>query len=116
METDKQMIEYKKETLFSRIKKKIMNFFSRRKETTTQVIKEKVVNKQDFFNTYNAVKEGSIDLDTIEPDTLYRIILLLKEEIDMSCKKADEKIQMIETSLANIKMYSKDIELMKKKA
>ena len=70
--------------------------------------------KKEILEIYNKVKNNVIDLNELDSDTLYKIMLLVREEIELSNKKFKEEFNQTTLHLYNLKMYNKQIELLKK--
>ena len=117
MNVNNQMIEYKKESFFSKIKQKIVSFFTRKNQAKEIIEKPKtMINKKEFFDIYSNVKNKDINLDELSNDTLYKVMIMLDEEMSVNLKKIEEKKNKIDISINNIKIYNKEIELLKRKA
>lgn len=125
MEETKQMTTYKS-GFWNTLKQKIISIFFKSKkknyqqtkeehESNTQNIKDEK-SKKEIMEIYNKVKANQINLVDLDKDTLYKIMLLLNEEIEINNKKMEEKIKEIDIHLYNVKMYTKEIELFKKKS
>lgn len=119
MDNNNQLVKYQKETFFSKIKRRILNFFKGTNKITNENKVENNgisvidINKQEFFETYEKVKRHEVDLSTLDKKTLYKIIKMLDEEIELTSKLADEKFDKIANSMNNMKMYTKEIELIR---
>lgn len=119
---DKQLINYKK-SFFTKIKEKFLNFFNRNKNikkiesikevdneqtdekvhTENNLIEEqgeidnnKNMSKEEFMEIYNKVKTGEIDTETLEEEILYKIMIMLNEEIELSSEKTYNQIRKTE--------------------
>ncbi len=119
---DKKLIKYKK-SFFTKIKEGLLNFFHRKqiiqkrdtikdnnneqkeektviedtlKEPQENILKNKNMSKEEFMEIYNKVKNKEIDTDTLDEDTLYKIMIMLNEEIELSSKKVYNEIRKTE--------------------
>ena len=111
------MIEYKKENFFSKIKQKILSFFNRKNETKEIIEEPKTtINKKDFFDIYSNVKNKNLNLDELNKDTLYKVMIMLDEEISGYLKRIEENKDKIDVSVNNLKIYNQELKLIKRKA
>ena len=119
MNEDKQMIQYK-ESFFEKLKRKIKSIFLKsdinnieRENIETPKHNEKL-NKEEIMKLYKDVKVGTVDLNNVEEKDLYRVMLLLKEEIEIIKDKINKEMQDVDIHYNNLKMYNKQISLLKK--
>lgn len=70
--------------------------------------------KKEIMEIYNNVKNNDMDLNELDSNTLYKIMLLIKEEIEISNKKLKEEFDQTTLHLCNLKMYNKQVEFLKK--
>ena len=110
MSEEKQLIKYKK-SFFSKIKEKFISFFRKKNnnymDSNKKEISENILNKstfiqnqvkestekEKFMNLYNKVKKGEIDTESLDEETLHKIIVLLNEEIELTNSKIYEEIK-----------------------
>ena len=119
MNKDKQMIQYK-EKFFSKLKQKIKSLFF--KSNIKNIEKENIaaskhneeLNKEEIMRLYKNVKDEKVDLNNIEAKDLYRVMLLLKEEIEIIENKINREMQDVDIHYNNLKMYNKQVSLLKK--
>lgn len=113
MKEEVQLIEYKKESFFERIKNKIKRMFFKKEQV--KVNEENVdyvgLNKGEFFEIYEKVKNGEMNLENLDKETVVKILRMLKEELNINRNKINEKMNSFKISLDNAKMYNKEIEL-----
>ena len=95
MNKNEQMITYK-ESIWSRIKNKFFNlFFKKNKQegidinTEKEGINKKVKTKEEIMEIYNKVKSRQIEVEDIDEDTLDKVILLIREEMELINKKIE---------------------------
>lgn len=67
-------------------------------------------NKQDIMNLYQKVKNKEISLENIESDKLYKIMILLNEEVKMRYEEMAVKCNEVKSHLNNAIMYNKQVE------
>lgn len=118
MDENKQMLTYKN-GLWSKIKQTIKKLFSKKSNSfsnssITEVKNIQEHSKEEFMKIYNSVKSNTIDLESLDKKTLYKIMLLLKEEMDLLDKKLSNAFNETDIHLYNLKMYTKEIELLNK--
>lgn len=115
MKDDKQLIKYKKENFFEKIKNKIIKIFSKKQneKNTIQKINVSNIGKEKFFDIYEKVKRQEIKIETLDKETIRKILVMTQEELNLNNKKIEQKLKQLEISLENIKMYNKEIELLK---
>lgn len=119
-----EMISCKDESFFTKIKRKIFSFFSRRKKPVDVENSEqsniiiptglKVFEKKEFFKIYNKIKSEEIDLNEIDEETLYKVITMLDEEMTVNSRKIDDQMKMIEININSLKMYNSSIKALNK--
>ena len=98
---DKQLIKYKK-GFFRRIKEAFFNIFHKKNEKNDlreEIEKPKVELKKDFMEIYNKVKNGQVDIDTLDEETQERIMIMINEEIDLTNRKIYEVLKQTENML-----------------
>ena len=116
MNKNEQMI-VRKVSFWNRIKQTFKNIFFKSNDfvgTTDNLGIYSDKTKEELMEIYNKVKNYAIDLNELDSDTLYKIMLLLKEEIEISNKKLKEEFNQTTLHLYNLKMYNKQVELLKK--
>ncbi len=114
MKEEVQLTKYKKEGFFEKIKNKIINMFFKKENTINNYkLKEETIqiSKDDFFKTYKRVKNNEISIDTLDEQTLKKILRMVIEEMNINDKKITEKLEKYKISLDNTKMYNKEIEI-----
>lgn len=72
------------------------------------------IDKKEFFELYKKVKSKEIDINTLDQEKKRRILIMIREEVNINSKKIDEKFSELNVSTENIKIYNKEIELLKK--
>ena len=76
MDSNNKLVKYKEETIFTIIKKQILNLFHK---------KETLAN-EDFATIYAKVKRHEIDLNSLDKKTLDKVIKTLDEEIELTSR------------------------------
>lgn len=111
------LIEYK-EGFFSRLKNRLKSIFNRdSKIETKETQKEQLnlknsinkkeefnnengkysqLNKIEFFELYNKVLKGEIELKSIDPVNLEKIYKILNEEVRIKKESLEKKIKVLE--------------------
>ena len=120
MQENKSMQIYKV-SIFERIKRKFVSIFSKNNKKTDKVATNDIKqpsyteeDKKEFLRIYNAAKEGTIDLATLDKGTLYKVMLLANEEMQIKSKKLKEEIDEMNTHIDNLRIYNKQISLLNK--
>ena len=72
------------------------------------------MDKKELMQIYSDVKSKKIRPKELDFDTLIKVMLMLKEELELMLKTSNKNMEKIQISLNNIKMYEKEIELLKK--
>ena len=72
------------------------------------------MDKKELMQIYSDVKSKKISPKELDFDTLIKVMLMLKEELELMLKTSNKNMEKIQISLNNIKMYEKEIELLKK--
>lgn len=114
MKKEVQLIKYKKLGFFEKIKNKIKNMLFRNESIVDNCkIKENVtqVSGEDFFEIYKRVKNNEISIDSLDEQTLKRLLRMVIEEINIYDNKINEKIKKFKISLDNAKIYNKEIKV-----
>lgn len=109
-----QLIKYKKEGFFEKIKNKIKNMFFRNESVIdNSKIKEDVVqiNREDFFEIYKKVKNKELSIDSLDEETLKKLLRMVIEEMNINNNKINEKLTNFKISLDNAKMYNRELEV-----
>lgn len=116
MEPKVQMTEYKK-SFWCKIKEKIFNIFFKNKEyieeknvmvaENNKVEKIEDNSKKEFMKVYEQVKKQEISLDDLEDNMLYKVMLFLKEEIDITNKKIKAEINETAIHVNNLNLNNK---------
>lgn len=57
------------------------------------------MNKKEFFEIYQKVKNQEIEISTLDKETVRRILLLLSEEMEINSRKINNGINKLEKSL-----------------
>ena len=118
MKDNVQLIKYEKENFFEKIKNKIINMFSKKKniKKVSQNTKNNIPNidKKSFIDTYEKAKKQEIDIENLDKETIRKILLMEIEELNISSEKIDRKLESFEINLNNVKMYNREIKLLKK--
>lgn len=101
MSESQELIEYKKESFFSKFKRKFLSIFSRKKKRKLEDGQGKIkkMNKQEFLDVYNSVKNNNIDLNTLDQKTLKEIVVKLKEELDINSDNVNQKLRTLDSNL-----------------
>ena len=120
MQENKSMQIYKV-SIFERIKRKFVSIFLKNNKKTDKVATNDIKqpsyteeDKKEFLRIYNAAKEGTIDLATLDKGTLYKVMLLANEEMQIKSKKLKEEIDEMNTHIDNLRIYNKQISLLNK--
>ena len=116
---EKQMIEYKP-NWWNKFKQKLFNFLKIKTQKPINTEQEtsqdpKTMPKEEFMEIYKGVKEGTVDMKTLDNKTLERIMILLNEEINLTYNMLKDNLNKIDLSLINMKMYNKEVDIMKNK-
>ena len=96
----------KNNNIFSKIKNFFKNLFNNKKKLPTAEYiesKENIVednestklNKEQFLDLYERLKQGDVDIFTIDPDEVEKMCMLLEEEIKLKEKQLDGKLSKI---------------------
>jgi len=114
METKDKMIIYR-HGFWDKIKQKIRSIFLKKQDIYQEQmdIKEKSNSKEEIMNIYNKVKYGNVNLSDLDKNILYKIMILLNEEIEITSKKMKGKITEANMLLYNIKMHNKELDYKK---
>lgn len=59
--------------------------------------------KNDFLKLYEQIKEREIDLDTLDPDTIHKLLLFAEEEYKIRKEYNDKKINTLLCQLQELK-------------
>jgi len=120
MDKNEQMITYK-ESIWTKIKNKFLNLvFKKKNQNDIDVNKEnKNVNipsktKEEIMEIYNKVKSRQMEVEELDEDTLDKVILLIREEMELINKKIEVELNDTKMHLYDLKSYIKDIESAKK--
>lgn len=102
---EKQLM--KSDSFIMNLKRKIFNFFNKKK--INDEIKEPTtrVNKEELLNLYKAVKQYKVDINSLSEEELSNIIKLFKEEISIVKKKIEQDIVEININKREIEYYQK---------
>lgn len=114
MREEVQLIKYKKEGFFEKIKNKIKNmFFKNESIVDSYKTKEDIVqiSKEDFFEIYKRVKNKELSIDSLDEQTLKKLLRMVIEEMNINDNKINEKLKKFKISLDNAKMYNKELEV-----
>ncbi len=114
MKKEVQLVKYKKESFFEKIKNKVKNmFFKNQSIEENQKIKENVeqINRDSFFEVYKKVKNKELSIDTLDQQTLKTLLTMVIEELDINDNKINEKLEKFKISLDNAKMDNKELEV-----
>jgi len=119
MAKNKQMKIYEN-SLWSIIKNKFFNIFKKEKNSNKVIINDisnnkSLKTKEEIMEIYNKVKSKQMEVEEIDENTLDKIMILVKEEIDLINKKVEMELNDAKMHLYDLKNYVKDIELSKKK-
>ena len=119
MESKVQIIECKK-SFWNKVKEKISKIFFRKRsyiEENSEIIKENINiekaednSKKEFMQVYEQIKNQEISLDEVDDNMLYKVMLLLKEEIDITNKKIDLEINEVAISLNNLNINNNKLQ------
>jgi hypothetical protein len=58
------------------------------------------VNKKEFFEIYQKVKNQEVEINTLDKETVSMILLLMAEELEINSKKIDTVINHLEKRLS----------------
>lgn len=98
---NKEIIPYK-ENIFTRIKNSILKLFGKKQIENNIVQKEEEVAKQELLKIYEGVKKNNDNIDSIDTEQLYKIMLLLNEEINLVNERVNKEIREIEDKIEKI--------------
>lgn len=115
MKVEQQMTKYNN-SLWGKIKQKLLYFFygNRKNNNINKSASTEEKSKEEIISLYNKVKSGNVNLDDLDEKMLYKIALLLKEEIDILNEKLKEDFYETTMHLNNLKMYNKEVQLLRK--
>ena len=54
------------------------------------------MNKKEFFEIYQKVKNQEVEINTLDKETVSMILLLMAEELEINSKKIDTAINHLE--------------------
>ena len=114
MKEEVQLIKYKKEGFFEKIKNKIKNMFFKKESIVDNYdLKKDVaqISREDFFETYKRVKNNEVSIDSLEEQTLKKLLRMVIEEMNINDRKITDKLEKYKVSLDNAKMYNKELEV-----
>lgn len=123
----KQIVKYK-ESFWSKIKNKFINLFKRTKNNynneevqnisakDNDIVQKNNMSKQEVMELYKKVKNKEVELESLDNESLYKILSLLEEELKLWDEKVTNQCKQIESHLDTARMYNKQIELIKKDA
>lgn len=58
------------------------------------------MNKKEFFEIYQKVKNQEVETNTLDKETVSMILLLMAEELEINSKKIDTAINHLEKRLS----------------
>lgn len=58
------------------------------------------MNKKEFFEIYQKVKNQEVEINTLDKETVSMILLLMAEELEINSKKIDTAINYLEKRLS----------------
>lgn len=58
------------------------------------------MNKKEFFEIYQKVKNQEVEINTLDKETVSMILLLMSEELEINSKKIDTAINHLEKKLS----------------
>lgn len=58
------------------------------------------MNKKEFFEIYQKVKNQEVEINTLDKETVSMILLLMDEELEINSKKIDTAINHLEKRLS----------------
>lgn len=58
------------------------------------------MNKKEFFEIYQKVKNQEVEINTLDKETVSMILLLMSEELEINSKKIDTAINHLEKRLS----------------
>ena len=64
----------------------------------------KPTSKKEFMEIYNKATNNEIDLENIDTETLYKIMILLNEEVNMLKQKATDELHIAQDMLNDLKI------------
>jgi len=106
----------KENSIIAKIKIFFKNMFHPQKQLPVAVIKEEKMKnhatklgKEKFFELYETLKKGEVDIFSIDPDELEKMCMLLEEEIQLKEKRVEEKQQKIAQMEVRIQELKKAI-------
>ncbi len=100
------MVEYK-DNIFTKIKNKIKALFSknelRMKKETDEEKQDRIrKEKERIMALYNRIKENEEIIPTVDDEDLYKIMLLLNEEILLVSGQMESKAKVLEEKVEEI--------------
>ncbi len=100
------MVEYK-DNIVTKIKNKIKALFSKnelriKKETDEEKQERIRKEKERIMNLYNRIKENEEIIPTVDDEDLYKIMLLLNEEILLVSGQMENKAKALEDKVEEI--------------
>jgi len=103
---NKEMVEYKS-NIFTRIKTKIISLFGKKetvikKDSPNSVTEVSNMEKARIMNLYDTIKQDSSKIDNVSEQDLYKLMLLLNEEITIINEKVEIKSKELEEKVAKI--------------
>ncbi len=124
MNDSPQMIKYKNDSFWMKIKRKIQSLFTNKKNkennnttissTTNSFNSNQNIDKKEFLDLYSKVKNKQIELSKLDQKTLYNVLLMIKGELEINRKNIQNQMNKVKISLDNIKINTKEIELLKR--
>ena len=117
---DNKLITVQKTGFFEKVKMFFKKIFNKPlKETNYDEIKINQQGfskeeKQNFLNQYQDIKNGEQDINSLDDETLKKMILLAYEELEIKSNKAKEELKMLRIQLDNLIINTKELELSKK--
>lgn len=97
-----EVIPYKK-SLFQTFIGKIKKLFKKEQNDVELIKEETISEKQEIMELYNNIKNEQLDLENVDTEKLYKVMILLNEEMCILSNKLTEKIDSIENEIKSMK-------------
>ena len=60
------------------------------------------MDKKEFLSTYEKVKKGSIDINSLDTETIKRIFMIAAEELNINSRIIDDKMKLLKESISDM--------------
>lgn len=89
-----QLMEVKN-NIFTKIKNFFKKIFTEKKQLPDEITKNSAENKREFFEQYNKIKKGEIDIFSIDPDEVEKMCIILEEENKIQEQQLSAKLNQL---------------------